>query len=83
MNSVEYCIHTATKKGEYKHKNPNINNNFFNLIYMNYVSKKVPRVLLAAMLLCFSIASFAQQIVVSGHVKDAYGEPIIGANAML
>ena len=50
---------------------------------MNYVSKKVPRVLLAAMLLCFSIASFAQQIVVSGHVKDAYGEPIIGANAML
>ena len=50
---------------------------------MNYVSKKVPRVLVAAMLLCFSIAAFAQQIVVSGHVKDAYGEPIIGANAML
>ncbi|MBE6306196.1 MAG: TonB-dependent receptor [Bacteroidales bacterium] len=50
---------------------------------MNYVSKKVPRVLAAAMLLCFSIAAFAQQIVVSGHVKDAYGEPIIGANAML
>lgn len=50
---------------------------------MNYVSKKVPRVLVAAMLLCFSIAAFAQQIVVSGHVKDSYGEPIIGANAML
>lgn len=50
---------------------------------MNYVSKKVPRVLVAAMLLCFSIATFAQQIVVSGHVKDSYGEPIIGANAML
>ena len=50
---------------------------------MNYVSKKVPRVLAAALLLCFSISAFAQQIVVSGHVKDAYGEPIIGANAML
>lgn len=50
---------------------------------MNYVSLKVPRVLAAAMLLCFSIGAFAQQIIVKGHVKDAAGEPIIGANAML
>ena len=72
------CLKKQTKT----QKNPNINN-FFNLICMNYVSKKVPRVLAAALLLCFSITAFAQQIVVSGHVKDAYGEPIIGANAML
>ncbi len=50
---------------------------------MNYVSKKVPKVLAVALMLCFSIGAFAQQIVVMGHVKDAYGEPIIGANAML
>ena len=50
---------------------------------MNYVSLKVPRVLAVAMLLCLSIGAFAQQITVMGHVKDATGEPIIGANAIV
>ncbi len=66
-----------------KERKPNINNNFFNLLRMNYVSLKVPRVLAVAMLLCLSIGAFAQQITVMGHVKDATGEPVIGANAIV
>ena len=33
--------------------------------------------------LLFSLGAFAQQITVKGHVKDASGEPIIGANVVV
>ena len=34
-------------------------------------------------LLCFSVHLFAQQITVSGNVKDSSGEPVIGASVLV
>ena len=47
---------------------------------MKQVKVKLPRRMFA--LLCgfiLSASAFAQQITVNGHVKDATGEPVIGA----
>lgn len=41
------------------------------------------RALLTCIGLLFSVCMSAQQITVQGHVKDASGEPIIGANVVL
>lgn len=39
--------------------------------------------LLGCLLLLFSISGFAQQLTVKGNVKDAAGEPVIGANVVV
>jgi len=46
-------------------------------------SCKVRIILSVAMGLLFSLGVFAQQITVKGHVKDASGIPIIGANVVI
>ena len=47
---------------------------------MKQVSIKIPfRMLVLLMGLFLTVSAFAQQITVKGHVKDAAGEPIIGA----
>lgn len=47
---------------------------------MKHVKITMPRRVLTVLCgLALSISAFAQQIVVKGHVKDAAGEPIIGA----
>lgn len=45
--------------------------------------KIVKSVLLICIGLCFSVGAFAQQVTVSGHVRDAQGEPVIGANVVV
>lgn len=41
------------------------------------------KVLLFVVGLLLSIGAFAQQMTVKGHVKDATGEPVIGANVLI
>ena len=47
---------------------------------MKQVNKKIPFRMLALIVgLLLTASAFAQQITVKGHVKDATGEPVIGA----
>ena len=51
---------------------------------MKQVKFKFPVRMMAALLgLFLSVSAFAQQIAVNGHVKDATGEPIIGATVLV
>lgn len=45
--------------------------------------KKMKLFFTAAVMLAFSVAALAQNITVKGTVKDAAGEPIVGANVIL
>lgn len=45
--------------------------------------KKMKLFFTAAVMLAFSVAALAQNITVKGKVKDAAGEPIVGANVIL
>ena len=48
---------------------------------MKQVNIQLPLSMMALVLgLFLSVGAFAQQITVKGHVKDATGEPIIGAS---
>lgn len=40
-------------------------------------------ILLLAIGMFFSLAAYAQQVTVKGHVKDSTGEPVIGANVIV
>ena len=51
---------------------------------MKQVKFKIPvRVIVLLCGLFLSVGAFAQQITVNGHVKDATGEPIIGATVRI
>ena len=46
-------------------------------------SLRLKALLITLVGLFLSIGAFAQQITVKGHVKDATGEPVIGANVLV
>lgn len=51
---------------------------------MKQVNLRIFRMILPLLLgLFLSVGAYAQQITVKGHVKDATGEPIIGANVLV
>lgn len=52
---------------------------FINLKNMKIMVKSIKRILLNAVFVAISTVAAAQQVDVSGVVKDANGEPVIGA----
>ena len=51
---------------------------------MKQVNLRIFRMILPLLIgLFLSLGAYAQQITVKGHVKDASGEPIIGANVVV
>ncbi|NDV56971.1 TonB-dependent receptor [Bacteroides sp. 519] len=50
---------------------------------MKQVNLRILRVILPLLGLFLSLSAYAQQVAVKGHVKDALGEPVIGANVVV